>query len=354
MVDTKESYFNLTVEEQSDLLTDAARKLGVENAILEKDIWLCQVLETLFSIPEALPMTFKGGTSLSKVYRAIERFSEDIDITIDWQKLHHNPKSAEELKVLSKRKINQLSDEIKELLEVYVDNVLKPALQGALSLVAKNVRVEFETTEKDEEVRDKLRVIYPVATKATGYIAQSILIEFGARNAIEPGDRHYIVPDVANLFPNILFPAAHVHVLSPQRTFWEKATLIHDECNRPSDRARVNVHRMARHWYDLARLAPHDIGVKSIDNLELLNQVLEVKTCFYSYGFSRYDLCNTGGIKLVPGEEAINLLRRDYTAMVDAKMFYGQHLSFDDIIAQLSELEKQINQRCTQDVNPAK
>lgn len=346
MPEPKSSYFGLGKADQIGILTGMAAQLGVREAILEKDIWLCLALEKLFQLQGAESMVFKGGTSLSKVYRAIERFSEDVDVTIDWRTLHSKPPSREELKVLSKNKLGKLKEEITELLCAHVEQRVKPELQRLLAEVRNDISVEFERGADGEPVRDKLRVYYPaVAEQGDHYIPASILIEFGARNPIEPGEAHTIVPAVAEYVPAVDFPSAKVNVLSPQRTFWEKATLIHDECHRPAEKAKPNASRMSRHWYDLVRLADHEIGPLSVQNFELLKQVIEVKTLFFSYGFSRYDLCDTGQLRLVPEGALLDALKADYQAMLDAAMFYGVSLSFEEIVARLTALETEINKR---------
>lgn len=344
MSEEKESYFSINSDEQSELLNSLAPQAGVRASILEKDIWLCLVMEKLFTLPDAKPMVFKGGTSLSKVYRAIERFSEDVDITIDWRSLHHNPPDSESLKRLSKNKVRTLRDEITAHLEKYISDVLRPGLENTLKRVHCGIDVKFETKGDGGLAGDKLRVYYPAVTeKEYDYVTQSVLIEFGSKNAIEPGHKCNITPELANMVPNLSFPSACVEVLSPQRTFWEKATLIHDECHRPASKPRANVDRMARHWYDLARLSDHDIGIQSLANADLLSQVISVKTQFFSYGYSRYDLCNTGGMMLIPRDEVLNSLELDYKEMLKAGMFYGEAITFEGIVDRLSKLQEEIN-----------
>ena len=336
------SYFDLDAKEQADLLRQMEVELGVAAAILEKDIWLCLVLEKLFELPGKKPMVFKGGTSLSKVYQAINRFSEDIDVTIDWRSLRADAPDEEAVTALSKTKKRQLSDQIKLLLEGHIETVVLPELAAALKTVVPDINTAYETDDEGNEQKDKLRVSYPSVVENTiDYLKASVLLEFGARNPIEPGELHEISPDVAFKFPQIKFPKAKVEVLSPHRTFWEKATLIHDECHRTEMRAGAK--RMSRHWYDLARLADHAIGPRALQELLIFENVLLVKETFFSYNYSRYDLCTTGHFKLVPEGEFIEALRADYEAMASSKMFYGEHLDFDAIIVRLTALQQNIN-----------
>ncbi|VVO77187.1 hypothetical protein PS874_01475 [Pseudomonas fluorescens] len=336
MAEGSERYFDLSLAEQAELLHGLAPVLGRRAEILEKDIWLCQVLGLLFSLPCRKPMAFKGGTSLSKVYQAVERFSEDIDVTVDYRSLVND---VPELATLGSNQRRRLSDQLKAALAQHVTGELVPALREALAQAMPRREIAIEVSEDAE----KLWLYYPSAVDNTdAYLRPSVLIEFGGRNATLPQDRLTIVPDVATHVPELAFPSAEVVVLSPMRTFWEKATLIHVECHRPQMRAGAE--RLSRHWYDLARLADHDVGRQAVPDTELLRDVLNIKETFYRSGHSHYDRCAAGGLRLVPEAALLGALRDDYQAMLAAQMFYGETLPFERIIERLAALEQQINQ----------
>lgn len=336
MPDLPVHYFDLPLAEQAELLYGLAPRLGRRAEILEKDIWLCQALGTLFALPCCRPMAFKGGTSLSKVYRAIERFSEDIDVTIDYRSLVPN---VPDLATLSNSQRRRLSDALKAALIDHVTGELVPALREALTMALPGHGVTLEVSEDGEQ----LRLLYPSAVENTdAYLGSSVLIEFGGRNATLPREALTITPDVAEHVPDLAFPSAQVAVLSPLRTFWEKATLVHVACHRPDLRAAAE--RLSRHWYDLARLADHQVGREAIVDRTLLQDVLHVKETFYRSAYSHYDLCLSGGLRLIPDAALLDALRQDYQAMVSAQMFYGDVLSFDHIVERLSALEREINQ----------
>ena len=130
-------------------------------------------------------------------------------------------------------------------------------------------------------------------------------------------------------------------MLSAARTFWEKATLIHVECHRPS--LRPSAERLSRHWYDLAQLADHKVGQQALQDTDLLRDVLRIKETFYRSSFSHYDQCTTGGLRLIPDEPLLEALRQDYQAMLAAQMFYGDTLPFETIVERLRRLEAEIN-----------
>lgn len=330
------SFLDLPLTEQAELLHGLAPVLGRRAEVLEKDIWLCQVLGILFALPCRKPMAFKGGTSLSKVYQAIERFSEDIDVTVDYRSLVQD---VPDLATLSNNQRGKLSDTLKAALVQHLMGELVPALKAALSQVLPGHEIAIEVSADAE----KLWLYYPSAVENTdAYLRPSVLIEFGGRNATLPQETLTIVPDVAEHVPGLVFPMAEVAVLSPMRTFWEKATLIHVECHRPDWRAGAE--RLSRHWYDLARLADHDIGRQAVTDVALLQDVLHIKETFYRSGFSHYDRCLRGELRLIPDVARLDALKQDYQAMLGAQMFYGKPLPFEHIVERLTRLEQQISQ----------
>lgn len=248
-----ERYLDLAAGEQSAILRAKAPELGRVPDVLEKDIWVCWTLQQLFSMPGRLPMAFKGGTSLSKVFGAIERFSEDIDITLDYRGLSAgvDPFATG----LSGRQLRRLSDDLKGFVKAHVTDVVRPWLAEQLAAQLPSGGYALELSDDGEQ----LRLYYPSAlTERGSYLRDSVLLEFGGRNIIEPNETHLIRPDIAAGLAGLLFPAAEVSVLAPARTFWEKATLMHVECHR--DSLRQSAERLSRHWYDLFMLARCDIG----------------------------------------------------------------------------------------------
>lgn len=331
-----ENYFGLSVSDQADLLRGLVPIMGRRAEILEKDIWLCQVLDILFRLPCRKPMAFKGGTSLSKVYKAIDRFSEDIDVTVDYRSLVSDAPDLALMTTNSQR--SKLSDALKAGLATHVIDELLPALQSVLSAALPSQSVSIEVSDDAE----KLWVFYPSAVEnVDAYLRPSILIEFGGRNSTLPQSTQVIKPDIAEHVPDLAFPVAHVSVLSAARTFWEKATLIHVECHRTS--LRPSADRLSRHWYDLARLADQKVGHQALHDTELLRDVLRIKETFYRSSFSNYDRCTTGGLRLIPDGQLLEALRQDYQAMLAAQMFYGDTLEFDAMIKRLRDLEAEIN-----------
>lgn len=331
-----EQFLRLQAGDRKEILQTAATQLGQQATVLEKDVWVCWTLQTLFSMPDAHPMAFKGGTSLSKIYGAIKRFSEDVDITLDYRAFDDDVDPFAE--GVSKNAIKKFSKRLKEYVLQYANDVVAPYIDKQLKALPRPEEYGIEVSEDGE----KIWVQYPSAIEIDDdYLKSSILIELGGRNVIDPNEQHTVTPDISALVTDLDLPSGEVVVLSPERTFWEKATLIHVECNR--DEFKADAHRLSRHWYDLRMLAEHVSGKTAINNRELFEDVVRHKQVFFNAAYANYEACLDNELRLIPGDDAIAELRTDYEKMLGAGMIYGEPPSFDDIIAGIREIEREAN-----------
>ncbi len=328
-----EPFLSLGVGERADILRTASAERSA--VVLEKDIWVCWVLHALFSMPDPHPMAFKGGTSLSKVYRIIDRFSEDVDITLDYRAFEDGPFAEGASRTATRRFSERLRDRVAH----YVRDAVAPALDAAARCLAPDGRYNIHVGDDGETVR----FAYPSAVNAPdSYVASEVLLEFGGRNVIDPNERHAIAPDIASLTEGLDYPEATVTVLSPARTFWEKATLIHVECHR--GRLAAGPHRLSRHWFDLACFARHDAGRAALADRALLEDVVRHKTVFFNASYAHYDHCLDGRLRLVPDDDGLAGLRSDYDAMRRAGIVGADAPGFGTLIERLRALEVEINQ----------
>jgi hypothetical protein len=331
-----ESFLHLSQGEQSQIYRALGPRLSRSPVVLEKDVWVCWVLQTLFTMPGRLPMAFKGGTSLSKVFGAIARFSEDVDITLDYRGLDSSfdPFAAG----VSNSQLRKFSDSLKSFVREHAHGVVGPHFQERLATEFGVDHSRIEITDDGEQ----LRVHYSTALDAAAdYVGNSVLIEFGGRNITEPNELHVVRPDIAQHVPTLEFPNSKVSVLSPARTFWEKATLMHVECQRGEFHASAE--RLSRHWYDLATLADLEYGHAALANRDLLADVVKHKKVFYNTSYANYDACLARQLRLLPNEAALTALRADFQRMIDAGMFIGEAPAFDGIVERLRALEARIN-----------
>jgi hypothetical protein len=326
-----EAFLQLSPDEQASILQTSAGKLGRRAEHLEKDVWICWVLQALFTMPGRLPMAFKGGTSLSKVYGAIRRFSEDVDVTVDYKSLDQSidPFDAKTSRT-AKEKFTEL---LRTKLADHTKNVIRPHFENLVAQLAEKPPKPITISDDGE----KLFIPYPSRFGAD----ESVFLEFGGRNVIAPGEEYRLKPYIAAEIPQLQFPEATVRVLSASRTFWEKATLIHVACNRSDP--KLDADRQSRHWHDLAVMADHKIGQASLADRALLEDVVRHKSVFFRASYAKYDACLSGGLRLIPGTPLLQSLAADYEKMIADGMFEGEPPTFESIVKRLQSLEKTIN-----------
>ncbi len=318
-----EAFLQLPPDEQASILQTCAGKIGRRAEHLEKDVWICWVLQALFTMPGHLPMAFKGGTSLSKVYGAIRRFSEDVDITVDYKSLDNSidPFDANTSRTMRDKYTELLRAKLAE----HTKTLIRPHFENLVAQLP-------EKPPKPISVSP-----YPSRFGSD----ESVFLEFGGRNVIAPGQEHTLKPFIAVEIPTLQFPEATVHVLSPSRTFWEKATLIHVACNRSDP--KLDADRQSRHWHDLAVLADHEIGEAAVADRKLLEDVVKHKSVFFHASYAKYEACLSGGLRLIPSTPLLQALRTDYEKMIANGMFEGEPPNFESIVLRLQALEKQVN-----------
>ena len=331
-----EAFLSLDVHERADILRTVAARSGRAAIILEKDIWICWVLQALFSMPDPHPMAFKGGTSLSKVYGIIDRFSEDVDVTLDYRAFDDGFDPFAD--GASRNQIGLFSERLRDRVAKYIRDVVTPALAAAADALAADGQHDIRIGVEGET----LRFAYPSAVEEPhGYVRSEVLLEFGGRNVIDPNEQHTICPDMVALTHGLDYPAATVTVLSPARTFWEKVTLVHVECHRR--RLADRPERLSRHWFDLTRLAAHDIGRAALADRELLEDVVRHKRVFFHAGYANYDHCLDGRLRLVPDDDQLPGLQADYDAMRTAAIVADDAPGFDALVEEIRILEANAN-----------
>ena len=304
---------------------------------LEKDVWVCWTLQNIFSIPDAHPMAFKGGTSLAKVYGAINRLSEDVDITLDYRAFADECDPFAE--GVSKNAIRRFADRLKVYVYQYATTVIIPHIEAQLKTLPGAEGCTVRLLPDEETIQVQYRSVFD---GGDDYIKPHILIELGGRNDIDPHTRHVVKPDISVLVDESALPTSEVTVLSAERTFWEKVTLMHVECHR--EKTKNNPYRLSRHWYDLKMLAGHDIGRAAISNRALLEKVVRHKKVFFNASYANYDACLAKQFRLVPDDESIKELSNDYDRMLGTHMVYDEAPpTFDEIITDIRQLERTLN-----------
>jgi len=314
--------------DRNNLFRETGARRNMAPAVVEKDFWVCWTLGRLFASEELGPkLMFKGGTSLSKVFGLIERFSEDIDLILDWKEVTEDDPYAKR----SKTKQDAFNKKINEQSREYIKDTLVPDVRTLLGDTC-----EISGSEDEPDV---IHVTYPIGF-SNEYLRPEIRLEIGPLAQWMPNDAYDIQPYAAEEFPDLFEePICRVHAVKAERTFWEKATILHREAHRPEGKPVPS--RSSRHYYDLARMSTTDVKQAALDDMSLLRSVVEFKMKFYTQGWAKYELAQPGTLALIPPANIVTDLKKDYAEM--RMMIYGEAPAFDDILQVLGALEDEIN-----------
>jgi len=332
-------YFGLSTTDKIDALETAASILGRPADLLEKDIWVVWTLDALFESSVGDHLVFKGGTSLSKAYRAIDRFSEDVDLTYDIRQIIPDlidnpsdpyPPSHSQARKWSQTVRARLSTWVEaEPLQILTDRIQTSGVDAEAILNDDNIALEYEAVRS-----------------GTGYVQPAVLLEFGARSTGEPADRHKITCDIAEAIIDLQTPIANPRVMRAERTFWEKATAIHAYCLRGAFRGGDCY---ARHWYDLDCLDHSDIAANAILDRDLAEDVARHKQHFFREidrdgNVIDYQVAVSGALCLIPSGEALDALGNDYRQMLDVGLLQSDAVGFGTLMERLSDLQDRVNE----------
>ncbi len=336
-----DKFVSLAAKDKRAYFEVAAANLNIMPQLVEKDFWVCWILKTLFSLPEiGTHLTFKGGTSLSKCYNVIKRFSEDIDISIERTFLSKT-KSIEPGKDKSNKENQKRLKELQEICKAKIGEVIVPSLKQAIATALPNKK-EWNLA-LDEDAPDGQTVLFTfphaMASAIESYVKSSVKLEFGARADHWPVESATIVPYIVNVPGESVVEGFSVRVLAAERTFWEKATILHMIYHRPAEKTVPP--RMSRHYYDVYAMANSLIYKKALEHISLLKDVAEHKALFFRDTKARYEEATPVGLKLLPRDDQTSTLKNDYRQM--QQMFFEEPPTFDQIIEKLQVLEKEIN-----------
>ncbi|VGO19030.1 nucleotidyl transferase AbiEii/AbiGii toxin family protein [Pontiella sulfatireligans] len=321
-------FVKLPLSEQALYFRQASERMSLSAEAIEKDFWVVWVLGRLFSSELLAPkILFKGGTSLSKVFGLIDRFSEDIDLILDWEEVVSEDPMADR----SKTKQDEFNKLVPVLCREYIVHTFLPEVIRLVGGVC--------VATIEEHAPDVINIRYP-SSFSSEYLRPEVRLEIGPLAQWIPNARYEVSSYAAEAFPDLFeCPRCSVNAIKAERTFWEKATILHHEAHRPEN-SPVPV-RYSRHYYDLYLMAKSEVKQRALGDLHLLNDVVKFKQQFYPRGWAQYELAKPGSLRLLPPERILNAMRKDYDAMQE--MIFGRRPSFDEMIVGLRELETVIN-----------
>lgn len=286
---------SLPPRDRQDIFSEVAASRGIRPTIIEKDFWVCLVLKLLFEkSPFRQSLVFKGGTSLSKVYGLIERFSEDIDLVLDWELIGFGQDLKDPLqKFDSRSKQDRFNKELNRLGADFIAETLCPQLDQ----LVRDEQVGLSAVV-DQDDPNAVNIRYPAAF-SEDYIRPEVRLEIGPLASWVPSAWHTIHPYAFDIVPKVFEnPTCKVLAIGAERTFWEKATILHQEVHRAGDIPP----RYSRHYYDLHKLAESPLRKAAMTQLKLLQDVVAFKQRFYPSSWARYDLAVPGTLKLLPAQ----------------------------------------------------
>lgn len=316
---------------RQEVFRETSRKMGIHEAIIEKDFWVCLVLHILFSSERwGDKIIFKGGTSLSKVYKAIDRFSEDVDLILDWREVGYSlndPWLPE-----SNTKKDQFVKATTPKTRQFLNEVFVPSLQA----ICDSEVGPLLTIQTDKDI---VTAEYPKAFSNPS-ILPYVVLEIGPLAAWTPHKAAAITPYAAEQYPKAFsISACTLKVVTAERSFWEKATILHQEYYRPADKPTPS--RYSRHYYDVFKMTQSPIANSALEHIDLLPRVVEFKERFYKTPWSNLVNARPGSFHLMPPDARIPFLARDYASM--SSMFFHAEPSFDTVLESLGDLESRIN-----------
>lgn len=324
-------------QEQKDIFSEIEGMKHISAQAVEKDWWICIVLRALFSTVFAENMIFKGGTSLSKGWYLIERFSEDIDIAIDRTSLGWGGKLTK----------SQIGDKLRRAACHFVRTQLKDAVEQSLqtlkvphSLFSVSAHHSSVSTVDPETITIDYQSVY---SGSSSYLPSKVIVEAGARSMSEPFEYRSICSFVSESFTERAFADSSFSVpaASPERTFLEKAFLLHEEFQKPPGKIRSS--RMSRHLYDLERMMDTTIAGHALSDKNLYHNVVEHRRNFIGLKDFDYDTLYPPFLDLVPPDSVVSAWERDYRAMRE-NMIYGKSLDFQALLERIAELNKRFNE----------
>ena len=324
-------FIKLSNKDKVNIFNQTSERTGLPSSAIEKDWWVTLSLNIIFSLPYANQIVFKGGTSLSKAWNLIERFSEDIDLVIDRKYLGFEGElSKTQVKKLRKASFSFIGNEF------YTDfnnELIKLGTQNYELVVQKT-----KNTDTDPLI---VELQYQSLTEKNEYLKPRVLIEVGARSLMEPVDNKNIISLVSNEFRELPFAEKEmlIPVVSPKRIFLEKIFLLHEEFQKETKFIRVK--RMSRHLYDLEKLMDTTHGIEAIKDIELYKTIVIHRKNFNAIRGIDYAKHAPKFINIIPPEETVKDWKKDYKTMQES-MFYGDTLSFDKLMERITELNTRI------------
>jgi hypothetical protein len=321
------NWLKLPIDKQIDLFNQLSAKTGIQPQAIEKDAWVTLILRMIFNSEISEFLVFKGGTSLSKAYNLIERFSEDIDISLDRKFLGFEGN-------ISKGEIRKLRKESHKFVSTQMIEIIRKRFENH-DIKKELFQIEVENTKISDQDPEIITINYQSVFDELTYIPKRVLIEIGARSLMEPIEQREIVSIIDEKYPKSLFSEGkfEVNTVIPEKTFLEKMILLHEEFQKPKEKVRY--HRMSRHLYDIGQIITTEYGQKALADEDLFNKIIAHRELFMPIKTVDYKKLRLKGLRIIPPDDFLELYRKDYVEMQE-NMIYGKSLGFYELMELLN------------------
>jgi hypothetical protein len=328
----KQSWVQLSLEEKQTILANIAEQESIVDNAVEKDFWVSMVLKAIFSLPCSKGLFFKGGTSLSKGWNLIERFSEDCDLAIDRAVLGF----GKELNGAQRNKLRKKSKK-------FIDDTLVPALEKALNDLGLSGHFNVDnppTKESDKDPAEFFIEYNSILPEKYPYIAERVKVEISCRSLTEPFELVGMRSMIEDAYPDEPFsePPFEVPTVLPGRTFLEKVFLLHEEFNRPG--GGTDVERLTRHLYDIEKMMDKTFAIEVMNNESLYSDIVEHRSKFTAWSGLDYQSHHPSNISFLPPETLSEALKDDYEKMLEGFIYGDDKLSYEKLIERIAVLQE--------------
>lgn len=325
-------FYRYKQDEKHIIFNQLAAKLKIHPASIEKDWWVVRTLELILTMDVSEFIVFKGGTSLSKAWNIIERFSEDVDLALDRSFLGY-----EECKTV--KQVKKLRSSTRNY--IYKDFI--PGLQNAFIKAGySDVEVKLNEEEGKNLEPVQISILYKSCTTISAYTNPYVKIEIGSRSLREPSTNKEFSSLVGEHFPDRPFADSQIIVscANPERTLLEKLFLLHEEFSKPEDKIKVD--RLSRHLYDVEMLTRKGFLEIAIKEKELYNEIINHRQIYTKISEIDYNFHQPKALNPLPPKAIMNSWKKDYLKMQE-EMIHGDSLSFNELIERIAEIKNRIN-----------
>ncbi|MDP1623218.1 MAG: nucleotidyl transferase AbiEii/AbiGii toxin family protein [Bacteroidales bacterium] len=328
-------WLKLTDQTRRNIFAETSAAIGLPDAASEKDWWVVRTIDLVFNTSIAPHTVFKGGTSLSKAWGLIDRFSEDIDLALD-RKLLGFDKQDKEMNSSRVRKLREQSFQF--ISEKYFPELKKKFFDAGLA----NVTIQLGEIKSHDQDPLIIEIYFPTVTEPIPYLQPRVLIEVGSRSMIEPFEKCSFTSFVGEHFKGRPFADELITIptVRPERTFLEKIFLLHEEFQQPVK--KIKVERKSRHLYDLEKLMDTGYAKSALGNKEMYQTIVDHRETITPLRGIDYANHTPDKINLIPPDAILDEWEKDYVAMRES-MFNRTSLPFNKLMGRLHELKARIN-----------